>query len=51
MGIAVYKDGKLHLLNASSVNKKVEISAIPLSEMLVKSKLNTGIRVLRPIIR
>ncbi|WP_455591162.1 N-acetylmuramoyl-L-alanine amidase-like domain-containing protein [Bacteroides sp.] len=47
MGIACYVDGKLHLLNASSVNKKVEISAIPLSDMLAKSKSNTGIRVMR----
>lgn len=47
MGIAVYKNGKLHLLHASSVNKKVEISAVPLSEMLARSKSNTGIRVLR----
>lgn len=47
MGIAVYKEGKLHLLNASSVAKKVEVSAAPLSEMLMKSKSNTGIRVLR----
>lgn len=49
MGIAVYKNGKLHLLNASSINKKVEISAVPLSEMLAKSKTNTGIRILRYI--
>lgn len=49
MGIAVYKNGKLHLLNASSINKKVEISAVPLSEMLARSKTNTGIRVLRHI--
>ena len=47
MGIACYVDGKLHLLNASSINKKVEISAIPLSDMLAKSKSNTGIRVMR----
>lgn len=47
MGIALYKEGELHLLNASSVNKKVEISLLPLSEMLAKSKTNTGIRVIR----
>ena len=50
MGIAVYKSGKLHLLNASSVDKKVEISSAPLNEMLMKSKSNTGIRVLRLVV-
>lgn len=47
IGIAIYKEGKLHLLHASSVNKKVEISSAPLSQMLAKSKSNTGIRVIR----
>lgn len=47
MGIAVYQEDKLHLLHASSTERKVVISKYPLSEMMDRNKSWTGIRVLR----
>lgn len=47
VGIACYKKGKLHLLHASSVSLKVEISEEPLSGLLKKHRKWTGIRVVR----
>jgi hypothetical protein len=47
IGIAVYKENKLHLLHASSTKGKVIIEPVPLSLMLKRNKHWTGIRVLR----
>lgn len=46
-GIAAYKDGKLHLLHASSRLGKVVVSDLPLNHMLNHNKSWTGIRVVR----
>ena len=47
MGIAFYADGKLLLVHASSTEKKVVVSQVPLSQMLKDNNKWTGIRVLR----
>jgi len=47
MGIAIYEKGKLHLLHASSVEKKVVVDKRTLRNQLAQSKFVTGIRVLR----
>lgn len=47
LGIAMYVDGKLTLLHASSQEKKVVISKVALSQMLKSNDKNLGIRVLR----
>lgn len=45
VGFAVEKNGRMHLLHASSVSKKVEISAKPIHEYLQTSKSQSGIMV------
>lgn len=45
VGFAVAKNGRLHLLHASSQSKKVEISDKPLSEYLQSIKSQSGIMV------
>ena len=47
MGIAFYADNKLLLVHASSTDKKVVVSKVPLSQMLKDNNKWTGIRVLR----
>ena len=48
VGFAVWgKDGKLHLLNASSLHKKVVLEPMTLYEYMQKHSTNTGIRVIR----
>lgn len=47
MGIAIYQNGKLHLLHASSVEKKVVVDKRTLRNQLAQSKHITGIRVLK----
>lgn len=47
MGIAIYQQDKLHLLHASSVEKKVVIDKPTLRNQLAQSKHVTGIRVVR----
>lgn len=47
MGLAMYVDGKLTLLHASSKEKKVVVSTLALSRMLEDNPQWTGIRVLR----
>lgn len=49
MGLAIYQNGKLHLLHASSVEKKVIIDKRTLRNQLAQSKHVTGIRVLREL--
>jgi hypothetical protein len=45
VGFAVIKNGRIHLLHASSKNMKVEISALPLSDYLKATKSQSGIMV------
>lgn len=48
LGIAVWgKDGKLHLLNASSISHKVHLDPLTLYQYMTKQKHRLGIRVLR----
>ena len=48
VGLAVWgKDGKLHLLNASSIHKKVVLEPMTLFEYMQKHPSQTGIRVIR----
>ena len=47
MGIAFYADNKLLLVHASSTDKKVVVSKVPLSQMLKDNNKWTGLRVLR----
>ena len=47
VGFAIEKDGRIHLLHASSNSKKVEISEKPLSDYLMGNKSQSGIMVSR----
>lgn len=47
LGIIVFEDGKPHLLNASSIEKKVVIDKYDLYDMIRSNRNCTGIRVLR----
>lgn len=47
LGIAIYQNGELHLLHASSTGMKVMIQPESLREQLAKSPTNLGIRVVR----
>lgn len=47
VGIAIHVNNRLHLIHASSKAKKVVISDIPLAEMLMHSKYQSGIMVAR----
>lgn len=47
LGIAIYRKGELHLLHASSLDKKVKIQEEPLCQQLAKRKGCLGIRVVR----
>jgi len=46
-GIALWKDGRLHLLHAPLVGKNVEISELPLSERILEITAQDGIMVAR----
>lgn len=48
VGVARNINGRLHMLHASSVNKQVETTKIPLADYLLKNKRQTGIMVFRP---
>lgn len=47
LGFAIYVDGELRLLHASSVKKEVIIDSLSLKNSLIKNKNNKGIRVFR----
>jgi hypothetical protein len=47
VGFAIEKEGRIHLLHASSNTKKVEISEKPLNEYLEANKSQSGIMVSR----
>ncbi|MBR1498985.1 MAG: DUF1460 domain-containing protein [Bacteroidaceae bacterium] len=51
VGFAVWgEDGKLHLLNASSIRGKVVLEPMTLYQYLQKHPTHTGIRVIRPLL-
>lgn len=50
MGIAIYQNGKLHLLHASSAEKKVIIDKRTLRVQLAQNKWVSGIRVVRMVL-
>ncbi|WP_026951453.1 N-acetylmuramoyl-L-alanine amidase-like domain-containing protein [Algoriphagus mannitolivorans] len=47
VGFAISQNGRIHLLHASSKNKAVEISALPLHEYLATNRGQSGIMVAR----
>lgn len=47
LGFAIWIDGRLHLLHASSLHGKVIIDPLPLYDYLKDRKKHTGIRVVR----
>ena len=47
LGFAVWKDGRLHLLNASMLHKKVVEEPLTLYQYLQKHSTHTGIRIIR----
>lgn len=47
LGFAVWKGGKLHLLNASSIHKKVVLEPMTLSRYMKKHPSQSGVRVVR----
>ena len=47
LGLAVWKDGKLHLLNASMLHKKVVEEPMTLYQYLQQHSTHTGIRIIR----
>ena len=49
VGIAMHINNRLHLLHASSSEKKVVVSDLPLAEMLLQTKNQSGIMVARLI--
>lgn len=49
VGFAVKKNGRIHLMHASSVSKMVEVSEKPLAEYLAPNKSQSGIMVARLI--
>lgn len=49
IGIAIWgSDGKLHLLNASSIHKKVLIDPMTLQQYMTNRKVQIGVWVIRP---
>ena len=49
LGLAVWQKGSLHLLNASSIHKKVVLESMTLSEYMKKHLSQLGVRVVRVI--
>lgn len=49
VGILLRKSGRIHLMHASSLAEKVEVSDVPLEDYLMGSKSATGIMVARPL--
>ena len=47
-GIALWKNGKLHLLHAPLVGRSIEISTLPLAERILSIPTQDGIQVARP---
>ena len=49
LGFAVWKEGRLHLLNASSIHKKVVLEPMTLRQYMQKHPSQLGVRVVRVI--
>ena len=49
LGFAVWKEGRLHLLNASSIHKKVVLEPMTLRQYMQKHPSQLGVRVVRII--
>jgi len=49
VGILLKKDGRIHLLHASSSMMKVAVSTEPFAQYLTKSKKTTGVMIARPV--
>ena len=49
LGFAVWKGGRLHLLNASSIHKKVVLEPMTLWQYMKKHPSQLGVRVIRLI--
>lgn len=47
VGLAVFVEGQLHMLHASSKNKRVEITEQPLADYLARHRTQTGVMVFR----
>lgn len=48
-GLALWRDGTLHLLHAPNVGEAVEVSRLPLAERVLRIESMDGIRVARPV--
>jgi hypothetical protein len=48
-GLAVWREGRLHLLHAPLVGETVEVSTLPLAERILRAESQDGIRVIRPL--
>lgn len=48
-GLALWRDGALHLLHAPLVGEAVEVSALPLADRIFRIESQDGIRVVRPL--
>lgn len=50
VGFASRKNGVLYFLHASMINKRVELTALPLTNFILQNRNNSGIMVARPIL-
>jgi hypothetical protein len=48
-GLALWRDGVLHLLHAPNVGEEVEVSTVPLADRILRIESFDGIRVVRPL--
>ena len=48
-GLALWIEGRLHLLHAPLVGEAVEISEVPLAERILRIEGQDGIMVARPV--
>jgi hypothetical protein len=48
-GLALWRDGALHLLHAPLVGEAVEVSTLPLADRIFRIESQDGIRVVRPL--
>jgi hypothetical protein len=48
-GLAIWKNGRLHLMHAPLVGDSVEISKLPLAERIIASPRQDGVMVARPL--
>ncbi|MFN8207424.1 MAG: DUF1460 domain-containing protein [Bacteroidales bacterium] len=48
-GLALRKEGRIHMLHASSLHKQVEVTSQPLQDYLMENKGMSGVMVIRPL--